>query len=121
MGQSDAQVRVWQITGECYLTNCIVPKFVAGGIMVCGCFSGVGKEGTNSILMYMYSKCMSLVPVDVMVMSPSTFVHIVLWFSDLSWSTPSLIQLISSLVETGRPEMGVSDIGRVGYRFFFFR
>ncbi len=46
------------------------------------------------------------------------------WFSNRSWSTPSpayfvclshlshLVQLISSLVETARPEVGVSDIGR---------
>ncbi len=46
------------------------------------------------------------------------------WFSNLSWSTPSpahfvclphrshLIQQMSSLVETAKPEVGVSDIGR---------
>ncbi len=53
------------------------------------------------------------------------FVALYQCFSNLlSWSTPSpahfvclphlshLIQLISSLVETARPEVGVSDIGR---------
>ncbi len=84
-------------------------------------FRGWKRGDQFHINVYVFKMHVIKVPVDVMVMSPSTFVHIVLWFSDLSWSTPSLIQLISSLVETGRPEMGVSDIGRVGYRLVFFR